>query len=299
MSIALPPETRLQTVLVEGTQLAYLELGSGEPVLFLHGNPTSSLLWREVIGPVADTGRRCLALDLVGMGRSGKPDIEYRLVDHIRYVEAFVEALGLTRLSIVGHDWGAVIALDHARRFPGRVRAVAFLEGHIHPIEHWSDLDVGGRDLFQRLREPGTGEQLVIEENFFLEVVLPGGMLRRPSDEEMQAYREPFLEPGSRVPMLRWPREIPIEGSPADVRNLVLANQDVIADPTLPKLLLSATPGAVITEAEVSWCREHGRSLTIADVGAGTHFLPLDQPAAIAVQLCRWLDALTHEVSST
>lgn len=146
---------------VEGTELAYLEIGRGEPVLFLHGNPTSSLFWREVIGPVADTGCRCLALDLVGMGRSGKPDIEYRLVDHIRYVEGFVEGLGLSRLSIVGHDWGAVLALDYARRFPARVRAVAFLEGHIHPIEHWSDMDAGGRHMFQRLREPGTGEQMV------------------------------------------------------------------------------------------------------------------------------------------
>jgi haloalkane dehalogenase len=277
--------------------MAYLEIGTGEPVLFLHGNPTSSLLWREVIGPVADGGRRCLALDLVGMGRSGKPDIEYRLVDHIRYVDAFVEALGLTRLSIVGHDWGAVIALDHARRFPDRVRAVAFLEGHIHPIEHWSDMDAGGRDMFQRLREPGTGEQMVIQENFFIEVVLPGGMLRPPSEEELQAYREPFLDPASRIPMLRWPREIPIEGFPADVGDLILANQKVIADPLLPKLLLSATPGAVITEAEVAWCRENGRSLTIADVGAGTHFLPADQPEAITAQLCRWLDSLTDQTT--
>ncbi len=161
LMIGLPPRTRWLRVPVEGTELAYLEIGRGEPVLFLHGNPTSSLFWREVIGPVADTGCRCLALDLVGMGRSGKPDIEYRLVDHIRYVEGFVEGLGLSRLSIVGHDWGAVLALDYARRFPARVRAVAFLEGHIHPIEHWSDMDAGGRHMFQRLREPGTGEQMV------------------------------------------------------------------------------------------------------------------------------------------
>lgn len=288
----------MRTVAVMDTHLAYREVGAGEPVLFLHGNPTSSLLWQDVIGPVADSGRRCLALDLIGMGRSGKPDIEYRLADHIRYVEAFVETLGLTRLSIVGHDWGAVIALDHARRFPDRVRAVAFLEGHIRPIEHWTDLDVGGQDLFRRLREPGTGERLVFEENFFIEVVLPSGLLRTLSDEEMRAYREPFLDPASRIPMLRWPREIPIEGSPADVRNLILANQKVLTDRLLPKLLLSASPGAVITEAEVDWCRENGRSLTIGEVGAGTHFLPLDQPAAIAAQLCRWLDALPDHLQT-
>jgi haloalkane dehalogenase len=297
VSLALPAGTRLRTLPVDHTQMAYLEIGTGEPVLFLHGNPTSSLLWREVIGPVADGGRRCLALDLVGMGRSGKPEIEYRLVDHIRYVDGFVEALDLTGLSIVGHDWGAVIALDHARRFPDRVRAVAFMEGHIHPVRHWSDLDAGGRDMFQRLREPGTGEQMVMQENFFIEVVLPGGMLRSPSEEEMQAYREPFLDPASRIPMLRWPREIPIEGFPADVGELIMANQKVIGDPLLPKLLLSATPGAVITETEVAWCRENGRSLTIAHVGAGTHFLPADQPEAITAQLCRWLNSLTDQTT--
>jgi haloalkane dehalogenase len=271
----------------------YLEAGTGDPVLFLHGNPTSSRLWRRVIPLLADTGRRCLAVDLIGMGRSGKPEIDYRLADHIRYLDALIDSLGLANLTLVGHDWGAVIALNYARRFPDRVAGVAFLEGHLHPIEHWADLDQGGREMFQRLRTPGVGEQLVIEENFFLEKVLPAGTLRTLTETEMQAYREPFLAPASRRPMLRWPREIPIEGTPADVVALVLANQAVITDPAMPTLLLYADPGAVIGPAEVDWCREHGRSLTMTNVGQGTHFLPEDCADQIAAGLRRWLEDLS------
>jgi haloalkane dehalogenase len=274
---------------LNGTWLHYQEVGTGDPVLFLHGNPTSSFLWRNVIGDVAQAGWRCIALDLIGMGGSGKPDLDYRLVDHLSYVEAFVEALGLSGLTLVGHDWGAVIALDLARRFPDRVRSVAFLEGHIHPIARWDDLDEGSRDLFQRLRTPGVGEQLIIEENFFVETVLPAGVLRTLSPQELDAYRSPYRDPAARRPVWRWPQEIPIEGEPADVVAIVTANQAVIADPSTPKLLLHASPGAVIGPAEVAWCRDHSQALTIVDLGPGTHFLPEDHPAAIARALRDWL----------
>lgn len=275
---------------LHGSWLHYVEVGAGEPVLFLHGNPTSSFLWRNIIGEVARSGRRCIALDLIGMGGSGKPDLEYRLADHLSYVDDFVAALGLTDLTLVGHDWGAVIALDHLRRFPDRVRGVAFLEGHLHPVAQWEDLDEGSRQLFQQLRTPGLGEQLIVAENYFLDTVLPAGVLRELTADELDAYRAPFPDPASRLPVWRWPQEIPIEGTPADVAELVTANQTVIADPAIPKLLIHATPGAVIGPAEVAWCRAHGRSLTIVDVGAGTHFLPEDRPAEIADALRRWLD---------
>lgn len=274
---------------VRGSWLRYVEVGDGDPVLFLHGNPTSSYLWRNVIGEVARAGRRCIALDLIGMGGSGKPALDYRLVDHLEFVEAFIEALGLSDLTLVGHDWGAVIALDHARRFRDRVRGVAFLEGHLRPINRWSDLDEGSRDLFQRLRTPGIGEQLIIQENFFVEEVLPAGILRTLSQEELDAYRTPYRDPAARLPVWRWPQEIPIEGVPADVAAIVAANQMVLADPDLPKLLLHATPGAVIGPAEVAWCREHGQALTIVDLGPGTHFLPEDRPGEIAAALSDWL----------
>jgi haloalkane dehalogenase len=289
-----PPRVTSTRVAVNDTWLHCVEAGVGDPVLFLHGNPTSSFLWRNVMGPVAQSGRRCLALDLIGMGRSGKPDIDYRLADHVVFVDAFVDALGLSDLALVGHDWGAVIALNYVRRFPDRVRGTAFVEGHIHPIVSWEDMNEGERQMFQLLRTPGVGERMVIEENFLVETVLPSGMLRTPSRSEMEAYREPYLEKSARRPLWRWPLEIPIEGKPADVTELVTANQAVIADPATAKLLLHGDPGAVIGAAEVAWCREHGRSITIVDVGEGTHFLPEDHPDEIATALCDWLDELSR-----
>jgi len=274
---------------IRDSWLQYVEVGSGDPVLFLHGNPTSSFLWRNVIGQVARAGWRCIALDLIGMGGSGQPESAYRLVDHISYVDDFVEAMGLSELTLVGHDWGAVIALDHARRFPDRVRRVAFLEGHLHPIARWDDLDESSEQMFRRLRTPGVGEQLIIGENFFLETVLPAGILRDLTADELAAYLAPYHQPASRRPVWQWVQEIPIEGAPADVTALVTANQKVITDSATPKLLLHADPGAVVGTAEVAWCREHGRALTIVDVGAGTHFLPEDRPDEIATALCDWL----------
>jgi haloalkane dehalogenase len=282
------------TIDVRGTWLHYLEVGAGDPVLFLHGNPTSSFLWRNVIDRVARAGWRCIALDLIGMGDSGKPDLDYRLADHISYVDAFVEAMALSDLTLVGHDWGAVIALDHARRFPDRVRGVAFLEGHIHPIARWEDMDEGSRQLFGQLRAPGLGERLIIDENFFIETVLPAGVVRALSAQEMDAYRKPYLDRNARRPMWRWPQEIPIEGTPADVTALITANQDLITNPATPKLLLHANPGAVIGPTEVAWCRDHGQGLTIVDVGPGTHFLPEDRPTEIAAALRDWLDNPTR-----
>jgi len=278
------------TVEVLDSWIDYVETGAGEPVVFLHGNPTSSYLWRNVLGPVAASGRRCVAPDLIGMGQSGKPDIGYRLADHIAYVDAFIEALGLERCTLVGHDWGAVIALDQLRRFPERVRGVAFLEGHIHPISRWDDLDESSRGLFQQLRNPDLAAPLILEQNLFIETVLPSGVVRTLTTEEMAAYREPFLDPLNRRTMLAWPREIPIEGEPADVTELVIANQSVIADPTVSKLLIHATPGAVIRTPEVEWCRTHGNNLTITAIGSGIHFLPEDRPAQIASAVSDWLD---------
>lgn len=268
----------------------YLEIGSGLPVVFLHGNPTSSYLWRNVLPAVVEQGWRCIALDLIGMGASGKPDSGYRLSDHIRYVDAFLESLG-SDVVLVGHDWGAVIALDHARRFAHRTRGVAFLEGHIHPVDRWADLG-DGAELFRRLRTPGVGERMILEDNLFVESVLPAGILRALTSEEWDAYRAPFVDPTSRWPMLRWVQEIPIDGHPPDVADLVTANQATIADPAIPKLLLHATPGAVIGQSEVDWCRRHGRSIDVVDLGAGTHFLPEDRPQEIATALLRWLPNL-------
>ncbi|MEV6417769.1 haloalkane dehalogenase [Kribbella sp. NPDC051718] len=280
----------MATVEVLDSWMYYEEVGSGEPIVFLHGNPTSSYLWRNVLGPVAEYGRRCIAPDLIGMGRSGRPGLEYRLADHIAYLDGFLDALTLDDVILVGHDWGAVLALDQLRRRPDRVRGVAFLEGHIHPINRWADFDEGSRQLFQRLRDPELAGPLILEQNFFIETVLPSGILRTLTAEELDAYRAPFANPLDRRTMLAWPREIPIEGEPADVAELVRANQTVITDPAVRKLLIHATPGAVIGPTEVERCRTNGQNLTIADIGPGIHFLPEDRPAEIATALTDWLE---------
>jgi haloalkane dehalogenase len=276
---------------VLGSWMHYTEVGDGPPVLFLHGNPTSSYLWRQIVGPVARAGWRCIALDLIGMGASGKPDIDYRLADHAAFLDAFLDAVDLPPVAVVGHDWGAVLAIDLLGRRPDRVRGVAFLEGHLHPVRHWSDLDPGAQELFGALRTSGVGERMALHDNVFVEQVLPSGVLRRLTDAEMAAYRAPFPDPASRRPTLRWAREIPIEGRPADVTALVERNQRVLATATAPTLLLHGTPGAVVTRTEVEWCRTHCPQLRIVDVGPGTHFLPEDRPEQIAAALVDWLPA--------
>lgn len=190
------------------------------------------------------------------------------------------------------HDWGVVIGLDYLRRSPERVRAFAFMEGHIHPIDEWQDLDPGARAMFQQLRDPALGRQLIIDENMFIESVLPSGMQRALSEREMSAYRAPFLEAASREPIWRWVQEIPIAGEPADVAEIVQANQRTLQHNPLPKLLFYAQPGAVIGAAEVAWCKEHLSNLTSINLGDGSHFLPEDHPEAFAEALRTWLHAL-------
>ncbi|GAA0253257.1 haloalkane dehalogenase [Cryptosporangium japonicum] len=257
-----------------------VSVGTGPTVLFLHGNPTSSYLWRHVLEPVAAAGFRCVALDLIGMGRSPRPDLAYSFADHARHVEAFADDLGAATL--VGHDWGAVLALDLLGRRPDLVDAVAFLEGHLHPVAR---LD----ELFAAIREPGRGERLVLEENVFLETVLPAGVVRTLTPDERDAYRAPYPDPASRRPLLAWAREIPVAGEAGDVTAVVRANQRVLAGSPVPKLLLFGEPGAVIGASELAWCRANARRLSAVGVGTGTHFLPEDQPAAIAAALIEWL----------
>ena len=269
----------------------YLEAGQGDPILFLHGNPTSSYLWRNVIPHVTDKGR-CLAPDLIGMGASGKPDIGYRLTDHVAYVKAFLEVLELNNLTLVLHDWGVAIGFALLARYPEKIRAIAFLEGHLGPIESWAGWDEGSRELFQEVRAEGSGERLILEENLFVETVLPSGVVRDLSEEEIAAYRAPFPNAASRKPILQEVRDIPIEGHPADVRDLMEENRRNLVRNDVPKLLLYAHPGAIIGPGEVAWCQENLSNLTAVDVGEGLHFLPEDRPGEIGRALAAWLGAL-------
>ena len=233
-----------QRVRVLDSEISYVDTGRGAPVVFLHGNPTSSYLWRNVIPHVAGLGR-CLAPDLVGMGQSAKsPTLAYTFADHARYLDAWFDALGLTRdVILVVHDWGSALGFHRAVRYPDHIAGIAYMEAIVQPL-HWSDFgDAAG--MFQALRSP-AGEQMVIEENFFVEKVLPSGVLRPLTDDEMAHYRAPYRERDARWPTLVWPRQIPIDGEPADVQAIVERYAAVLSQSAVPKLAIFGDPGFIL-----------------------------------------------------
>lgn len=260
------------------TEISYVDTGAGEPVVFLHGNPTSSYLWRNVIPHVEGLGR-CLAPDLVGMGDSGAaPDGSYRFVDHARYLDAWFEALGLTNVTLVVHDWGSALGFYWAYRHPERVRGIAYMEAVVRPLtwEEWRD---ESRQIFQDLRSE-AGEEMVLEKNLFIEGILPSAVLRDLTEEEMNVYRRPYLEPGeSRRPTLTWPRELPINGEPEDVVSIVDDYSKWLAQSDVPKLFVNAEPGAILTGSQREFCRAwpNQEEVTVR----GVHFVQEDSPHEI------------------
>lgn len=260
------------------TEISYVDTGAGEPVVFLHGNPTSSYLWRNVIPHVEGLGR-CLAPDLVGMGDSGAaPDGSYRFVDHARYLDAWFEALGLTNVTLVVHDWGSALGFYWAYRHPERVRGIAYMEAVVRPLtwEEWRD---ESRQIFQDLRSE-AGEEMVLEKNFFIEGILPSAVLRDLTEEEMNVYRRPYLEPGeSRRPTLTWPRELPINGEPEDVVSIVDDYSKWLAQSGVPKLFVNAEPGAILTGSQREFCRTwpNQEEVTVR----GVHYVQEDSPHEI------------------
>ena len=260
------------------TEISYVDTGAGEPVVFLHGNPTSSYLWRNVIPHVEGLGR-CLAPDLVGMGDSGAaPDGSYRFVDHARYLDAWFEALGLTNVTLVVHDWGSALGFYWAYRHPERVRGIAYMEALVRPLtwEEWRD---ESRQIFQDLRSE-AGEEMVLEKNLFIEGILPSAVLRDLTEEEMNVYRRPYLEPGESCrPTLTWPRELPINGEPEDVVSIVDDYSKWLAQSDVPKLFVNAEPGAILTGSQREFCRTWPNQEEVTVRGA--HFVQEDSPHEI------------------
>lgn len=286
-------EVVIEYARVGGLRMAYRCAGTGRPIVFLHGNPTSSYLWRDVLGAVAHLGQ-CVAPDLIGMGASDKlPDAgaaSYRLVEHREYLDGLLDQLGITTdVVLVGHDWGGVLAMDWARRHPAAVRGIAYLETLTGPVST-SDPNAPDAGLFGPLRS-ADGERLVLADNVFIDVVLPAGVTRRLTDAEYAAYRAPFLEPGEgRRPMLSWARQIPLDGEPADVDAIVRANAAWMATSPVPKLFIGGNPGAVLTGPARDACRRWPAQREVAV--AGTHFLPEDSAADIAAALVDWLSTV-------
>ena len=276
ISPADPYERRRVAVL--DTEMAYVDAGEGDPVVFLHGNPTSSYLWRNVI-PYAEPHARCLAPDLVGMGDSGEaPDGSYRFVDHARYLDAWFDALGLTEnVTLVGHDWGAALGFHWAHRNPERVRGLAYMETIVRPLS-WEEWPEEARDIFRAMRSE-SGEELVLENNAFVERILPSSVLRSLTDEEMEAYRRPYPTEGSRRPTLAWPRELPIDSEPEDVVEVVEGYSRWLAGSETPKLFVDAEPGVILTGAQREFCRAWRNQEEVTVRGA--HFVQEDSPREI------------------
>ena len=278
-------------IAVAGTEIAYIDTGSGDPIILLHGNPTSAYLWRNVIPHLRELGR-CLAPDLAGMGQSGKaPNGSYRFVDHARYLDAWFAALGLTqKVTLVVHDWGSALGFYWACRNRGAVKSLAYMEAIVTPLR-WDDWPENARNIFQLMRSP-AGEELVLQKNIFIERILPGAILRKLTDVEMAAYRKPWLDAGeSRRPMLTWPREIPVDSEPADVIAIVDDYAKWLsADSALPKLFVNGEPGAILIGRQRQYCRKwpNQREVTVA----GGHFVQEDSPHQIGEAIADWYRGL-------
>lgn len=288
---AFPYEKKYKNVL--GQTMAYVEVGRGDPIVFLHGNPSSSYLWRNVIPHVQTLGR-CIAPDLIGMGDSAKlPNSgrgSYTFVEHRRYLDALLEALGVSEhVILVGHDWGSALAFDWANRHRQAVKGIAYMEAIVKP-RTWADWPEPTRDLFRALRSD-AGEKMILEQNMFVESILPNAMLRSLSEEEMAHYRRPFSEPGEgRRPTLTWPRQIPVDGQPADVTSIVNSYAEWLARSPVPKLFVNGDPGLALSGALREFCRTWPAQTEVTVTGR--HFLQEDSPDEIGQAMANWMKGL-------
>jgi len=279
---------------VNGSKIHYIEEGKGDPILFLHGNPTSSYLWRNIIPYLKDKGR-CIAPDLIGMGKSDKPDIDYTFFDHVKYIEGFIEKLNLQNITLVIHDWGSALGFHYAMRNEANVKGIAFMEAILTPLkwEFFPDEEV--RKIFKAFRTPKVGWDMIVNQNFFVEQILGKiGSVRDLSEEEMNYYRKPFEKPEHRKPVWKWPNEIPIEGNPQDVTEAVQSYNQKLQESNLPKLLFYAEPGGLVPKPLVDWCKTNLKNLKSVNIGPGTHYLQEDNPHLIGSEITKWYDSLVR-----
>ncbi len=282
-----------QAAVVHGRRMAYVDTGEGDPVVFLHGNPTSSFLWRNIIPYLAD-GYRCIAPDLIGMGDSDKlpdsgPD-SYTFVEHRYYLDELLSQLDLgDNVTLVVHDWGSGLGFDWASRNGDRVAGIAYMEAIVRPVS-WDDWPDAATAIFQAMRSD-AGESIVIEKNVFVERIFPNSVMREMTTEEMDVYRRPYLEGGeSRRPTLSWPRQIPIGGEPDDVFQIVTEYSDWLASAEVPKLFVNADPGMILTGSQRDFCRTWPNQTEVTV--SGLHFIQEDSPDEIGTAIRSWRDGL-------
>ncbi|WP_425063581.1 haloalkane dehalogenase [Pyruvatibacter mobilis] len=284
-----------KTVTVKGKTMSYVEMGEGDPIVFLHGNPTSSYLWRNIMPHLKGLGR-CIAPDLIGMGDSEKldnpgPD-SYTFAQHREYLDGVLDALGVTgNVVLVIHDWGSALGFDWANRHRDAVQGIVYMEGIVKPMT-WDEWPDAATAVFQGFRSP-AGEEMVLEKNVFVETVLPGSIIRGLTEDEMTVYRRPFAKKGEdRRPTLTWPRQIPIEGDPADVVKIVEDYGNWLSQADLPKLFVNAEPGAILTGAMRDFCRSWPNQTEVTV--KGSHFIQEDSPHEIGMAAADFVGKLRN-----
>jgi haloalkane dehalogenase len=280
-----------------GARMHYIDVGTGDPILLLHGNPTWSYMWRNIIPHLVRYGR-CIAPDMVGYGRSSKPDIEYRWRDHRQYLDAFVAKLNLRNITLVLHDQGSSLGFHYAMQRERSIRRIACFESILRPYSWESFSTAQFRTVFRAFRTGGVGGlgwRILVDQNAFIEELLPQGSLRQLSEEEMDYYREPFVAPRSRVPIWQFPRQTPIGGEPVDVWQAASEYSAWLTNTRVPKLLLFANPGALVTAEHLAWATRQLPNLTTVDIGTGSHFLHETCPHMIGREIARWFESLAGD----
>lgn len=283
-----PFESKFIDVL--GSKMHYIEEGEGDPILFLHGNPTSSYLWRNII-PYLQKEGRCIALDLIGMGKSDKPDLKYDFFDHSKYVEEFIEKMNLKNITLVIHDWGSGLGFHYAMRHESNIKGIAFMEAIIDTFK-WTQFPAEHKIGFKLFRTPFVGWLILSVFNMFLNKLVPQTVVRDLSKEELDYYKSPYKTIKSRKPVRQWPCEVPIDGTPESTHEVVSNYREKFKKSDLPKILFYAHPGAIITEDKVAWCKDNFKNLKTIDIGAGEHYIQEDNPHMIGEELLKWYKEL-------
>lgn len=276
---------------VRGARMHYVESGIGNPILLLHGNPTSVYIWRNIIPLLAKHGR-VIAVDLIGFGKSDKPAIDYRFSDHAAYLEGFIKKMGLRNITLVMHDWGSALGFDYASKHADNIRALVFFEALLVPLpsfDQWPNQTAA--KAFRIYRTPQVGWDLIVNENNFVEKRLQEGIIRRLSEDELKHYRDPFLDRAARKPVWRWPNELPIAGEPADVAAIQMHYLAWLQKTRIPKLLIFAHPGALTPEPIVAWARTNLPKMQSVDIGHGIHNLQEDHPEEIGEAIVNWMES--------
>lgn len=274
-------------VTVNGSKIHFIDVGKGNPILFLHGNPTSSYLWRNIIPYLSHQGR-CIAPDLIGMGKSDQPQLNYGFFDTYSYLKAFIAQLGLTNITLVIHDWGSGLGFHYANEHRDNIKGIAFMES-LYRTMKWENLDLKFRVSFRLMRTPVVGWFMINVGHLFIKKMLPNATIRTLTEKEMAYYAAPYPNLKSRKPLRVWPTEIPISGSPKNVYEVVNNYHQWLKETEIPKLCLYGSPGIMIKKNDVEWLKKHFPNLSTKHIGEALHFVQEDQPHAIGEALSEWI----------